>query len=174
MEDLSSAYDYVLSDKGSLITFFDRSTPQILQPFYNKFTFRNMITFIKGNPIPHFRKNNYRSGFEQCAWFTREKYNINFISQKNMVNVFYGDNRQHVTDHPTEKPEWMISPLIERHSNKGDIVLDPMCGSGTTLVCSKKLDRNYIGIELEPKWVVVSQNRLESTHHDPNFKHIFK
>jgi len=174
MLNLSEAFDRVLSEQGSILMFFDRSKPYYLKPFYEKFTFRNMIVFVKNNPAPHFRKNNYRSAFEQCAWFSREKYNINFLSQKKMKNVFHGSSgvalktqkklsissQRKETDHPTEKYGWMIHPLIERHSNHGDVVLDPMCGSGTTLLYAKKLQRNYIGIDIEIKWVETSRNRL--------------
>jgi len=53
------------------------------------------------------------------------------------------------TDHPTQKPEKLIAKLILASSNKGDIVFDPFLGSGTTSVVAKKLNRNYLGIELE-------------------------
>ena len=50
--------------------------------------------------------------------------------------------------HPTEKPVSSILPLVTAYSAKGDIVLDPFCGSGSTLYAAKVSGRNYIGIEL--------------------------
>ena len=54
------------------------------------------------------------------------------------------------TAHPTQKPEKLIAKLILASSNKGDVVLDPFAGSGTTGVVAKKLGRNYINIEQNP------------------------
>ncbi|MFH2110547.1 MAG: site-specific DNA-methyltransferase [Candidatus Bathyarchaeota archaeon] len=164
MSSLCDAYDYVLKDDGSIITFFDKNKPQFLSPFYDRFTIRNTFAFIKTNPPNHFRMNNYRSGFEQCAWFSREKYRINFISQSGMINVFYGQTNYRVAGHPTEKLPWMVEPLILRHTNEGDTVLDPMCGSGTMLVYAKKHRRQYIGFDIEPKYVDMSLQRLADTH----------
>ena len=52
---------------------------------------------------------------------------------------------QENTAHPTQKPEKLIAKLILASSNKGDVVLDPFLGSGTTSVVAKKLGRKYIG-----------------------------
>jgi len=64
------------------------------------------------------------------------------------------------TAHPTQKPEKLIAKLILASSNKGDTVLDPFGGSGTTAVTAKKLDRNYIVIEKNPQYVIWTQKRL--------------
>jgi site-specific DNA-methyltransferase (adenine-specific) len=64
------------------------------------------------------------------------------------------------TDHPTQKPEKLIAKLILASSQKGDLVFDPFMGSGTTCVVSKKLDRNYFGIEKEPKYCAYAVERL--------------
>lgn len=52
------------------------------------------------------------------------------------------------TDHPTQKSEKLLAKLILASSNRGDLILDPFLGSGTTSVVASKLDRRYIGIEL--------------------------
>lgn len=64
------------------------------------------------------------------------------------------------TAHPTQKPEKLIAKLILASSNKGDTVLDPFGGSGTTAVTAKKLGRNYISIEQNPQYVIWTQKRL--------------
>jgi len=164
--------EFLLKENGSILTFFDRSKPYLLKPFYKIFFFRNMIAFIKKNPTPHIRKNNYRSGFELCAWFSRKKYKINFLGQREMKNYFIGcsgiglrerEGRK-VTEHPTEKMEWMIKPLIERHSAPGDVVLDPFLGSGTTMVVCKKLKRSCIGIEIKKKYCILARKRVSEIH----------
>lgn len=65
------------------------------------------------------------------------------------------------TSHPTQKPEKLIAKLILASSNKGDVVLDPFVGSGTTSVTAKKLGRNYIGIEREKDYAAICEKRLE-------------
>ncbi len=164
MKDLALLMDRSLTDDASLLIFYDRGNPESLTPFAKLFKRRNVIAFVKRNPGPHFRKNNYRSGFELCEWFSREKYRINFVSQREMVNVFEGNVADgKATAHPCEKPAWMIEPLILRHSRPGDLVFDPMCGSGSSLVAAKKLGRRYLGVELEPRWVRAAEERLAAT-----------
>jgi site-specific DNA-methyltransferase (adenine-specific) len=65
------------------------------------------------------------------------------------------------TDHPTQKPEKLIAKLILASSNTGDVVLDPFLGSGTTSVVAKKLDRHYIGIEINQDYCCLAEKRLE-------------
>ncbi len=62
--------------------------------------------------------------------------------------------------HPTQKPVMSILPLIMAYSRKGDIVLDPFAGSGTTAVAARQLGRRYIGIEVEKEYTRIAQERL--------------
>lgn len=70
------------------------------------------------------------------------------------------------TDHPTQKPEKLIAKLILASSNRGDMVLDPFVGSGTSAVVAKKLGRHYIGIECEEEYCALAQKRLETADTD--------
>lgn len=65
------------------------------------------------------------------------------------------------TDHPTQKPEKLIAKLILASSNKGDFIFDPFCGSGTTLVVAKKLDRKFCGIDIDEYYSALTLKRLE-------------
>lgn len=62
--------------------------------------------------------------------------------------------------HPTQKPIGILRPLIEAFSSPGDTVLDPFCGSGSTLVAARELGRFYIGIELDPAHHDTASRRL--------------
>lgn len=62
-------------------------------------------------------------------------------------------------DHPASMPEKLASDLVQSWSNPGDIVLDPFAGSGTTLKAAKELNRRYIGIEINPEYVEMCNNR---------------
>ena len=62
----------------------------------------------------------------------------------------------------TQKPEELLERIILASSNKGDLVADFFCGSGTTCVVAKKLGRNYLGCDIGEKAIEISKQRLES------------
>jgi site-specific DNA-methyltransferase (adenine-specific) len=62
----------------------------------------------------------------------------------------------------TRKPEELLELLINSFSNPGDIVLDLFCGSGTACVAAKRLARNYIGCDTNPKAIKIARRRLET------------
>lgn len=66
------------------------------------------------------------------------------------------------TGYPTQKPILLLEKIIEIATDKGDIVLDPMCGSGTTLVAAKLLQRHWIGIDKEPQAIELTRARLDN------------
>ena len=63
-------------------------------------------------------------------------------------------------DYPTQKPLALLDRIIKASSNKGDMVLDPFCGSGTTLVSAQNLERNFIGIDLSEEAISIARSRL--------------
>lgn len=62
--------------------------------------------------------------------------------------------------HPTQKSLKLFKYLIETSSNRGELILDPFSGSGTTLLAAKELGRNYIGFELSKDYCNIIKNRL--------------
>jgi adenine-specific DNA-methyltransferase len=75
-----------------------------------------------------------------------------------VIDWTYTGNRLH----PTQKPLGILKPLIDAFSGPGDTVLDPFCGSGSTLVAARELGRSYIGIELDGGHVRTALQRLAS------------
>jgi site-specific DNA-methyltransferase (adenine-specific) len=65
------------------------------------------------------------------------------------------------TRHPTEKPIELVSQLIESSSVRGDLVLDPFAGCGSTLVAAVLLGRRAIGIEIDERYASEAVRRLE-------------
>ena len=65
------------------------------------------------------------------------------------------------TDHPTQKPEKLLAKTILASSNPGDVVLDPFLGSGTTSVVAKKMERNYVGVEIDETFCCLAEKRLD-------------
>jgi site-specific DNA-methyltransferase (adenine-specific) len=70
------------------------------------------------------------------------------------------------TEHLTQKPEKLIAKLILASSRKGDLVFDPFLGSGTTAVVARKLDRLFLGIELDESYSCMSAKRVALTDCD--------
>ena len=73
-----------------------------------------------------------------------------------VIDWHYTGNRLH----PTEKPVQALEPLISSFSEPEGIVLDPFCGSGSTLLAARNLGRRYIGIEIDPAHCHTARRRL--------------
>jgi len=63
--------------------------------------------------------------------------------------------------HPTQKPEALMKRIISASSNKSNIVLDPFVGSGTTCVVANLLGRKWIGFDINPEYIEMSENRIK-------------
>jgi DNA modification methylase len=64
-------------------------------------------------------------------------------------------------DHPTQKPASVIRDWVEDSTKQGDTILDPFMGSGTTGVACMQTGRNFIGIEIEPKYYDIAERRIK-------------
>lgn len=95
-----------------------------------------------------------KSGFVVGEYSTR--YNVwNIVNGKG----FGGDKLSY--NHPASFPEALAEDHILSWSNEGDVILDPMCGSGTTLKMAKINNRNYIGIDINEEYVKLSEERIK-------------
>lgn len=70
------------------------------------------------------------------------------------------------TAHPTQKPEKLIAKIILASSSEGNIIFDPFLGSGTTSVVAKKLNRQYLGVEMEAQYCTWAEQRLEQAENN--------
>lgn len=129
--------------------------------FVNKHGCRfEILTWIKTNPVP-LCGSNYLIDKEYCLYFrkgvrlhtTYDTAKTYWITQTNKADkIKY--------DHPTAKPLWITEMLISNSSAVGDTVLDCFMGSGTTAVASKKLNRGFVGFELQQKYIDTAKERL--------------
>jgi hypothetical protein len=62
--------------------------------------------------------------------------------------------------YPTQKPERLLERVLLAGANKGDTVLDPFCGCGTTIVVAERLGMNWIGVDISPTAIRVMKDRL--------------
>jgi site-specific DNA-methyltransferase (adenine-specific) len=109
-----------------------------------------------------FRKQYASSGkllrySHECAYLLA-KGNVMPPAQPiaDVIDWKYTGNRLH----PTQKPVSSLRPLVDTFCPKGGLVLDPFCGSGSTLVAAHQLDRAYLGIEIDPEHHNTAQTRL--------------
>ena len=119
----------------------------------------------KTNPPP-FLNNNYLKDIE-LAIVIREKKTPMFGDYKSLSKVYTSPVNKRDKDlynHPTIKPVSLIEKFITNHTKEGDVVLDMYMGSGTTGVACKTLNRNFIGIELDPTYFETAKNRINSTY----------
>lgn len=71
--------------------------------------------------------------------------------------------------HPTQKPTELLCMLIELYSKPGEIILDPFLGSGTTAIAARKLNRNYLGYEIDSNYFDIACNRLDEIEGSGNY-----
>jgi len=125
----------------------------------NNYIYEIMV-WLKPNPVPC-NKNHYLHDKEYCV-FLREKsvyFNSN-LGYENYFTYFIYPIGKKTTQHPTEKPLNLIRQYIKISSKDNNIILDPFLGSGTTAVACKLLHRNFIGIEINPEYCKIAEERL--------------
>lgn len=121
--------------------------------------------------IPQLVELNHRKRCENVPSVTNGKFGKTKFNEngKNPGDV-WGDIKQLTYKskellsrkflHTIQKPEKLIERMVKASSNIGDLVLDPFAGTGTTLAVCQKLNRNYIGFEINPELVSICKNRL--------------
>ena len=77
--------------------------------------------------------------------------------------MYFESDKHKTCLHPTQKPVALLEYLVKTYTDIGGVVLDNCMGSGSTGVACKKLDRNFIGIELEEKYFDIAKKRIDST-----------
>ncbi|HEY5713035.1 MAG TPA: site-specific DNA-methyltransferase [Allosphingosinicella sp.] len=140
----------------------------------------NDIIWRKSNPMPNFRGTRFTNAHETLIWASRSedsRYTFNYRAMKALndelqmrsdwVLPICGGGEREKTDgvksHPTQKPEALLYRVLLACTNKGDVVLDPFFGTGTTGAVARRLGREWIGIERETRYIKVAEARIAST-----------
>lgn len=172
--------DRILAPNGTILICcsFHNIGEVILALKEKGYKFLNIITWEKANPMPSIAKRTLTYSTEFIVWFSKGKgWTFNYDSLKKynegkqLKDVWRfplcqgperikGDNGR--SAHPTQKPLALFKRLVEMASNKGDVVLDPFMGAGTTAVASKMLGRNWLGIEQEAKYIKIADKRISN------------
>ena len=80
-----------------------------------------------------------------------------------MWGGYYKDNNEKRYEHPTQKPLKVFLQPIADYTKLNDLVIDPFLGSGTCAVAAKKLNRRFIGYEIEEKYCEIAANRCRQS-----------
>lgn len=141
----------------------------------NNFKLLNMITWEKPNPPPNFSCRYFTYSTEWIIWarkYSKIPHYFNYDlmkklnnnkQQKDVWRLPSVSNWEKIQGkHPTQKPLGLLARIILASTQKGDLILDPFSGSGTTGIASVLLDRNYIGIEQELEFLELSKRRYQA------------
>ena len=127
------------------------------------YTFNVEAVKIRRRVIAHYKTDGKPKDWEETENGNfRNTYPSNFWDD---ISVPYWSMPEN-TAHPTQKPEKLLAKLILASSNPGDIVFDPFLGAGSTSVTAKKLNRHYVGIEINDQYCVWAEKRLEMAESD--------
>lgn len=140
----------------------------------------NDVIWRKSNPMPNFRGKRFTNAHETLIWAgksEKSKYTFNYDAMKALnedlqmrsdwfIPLCTGAERLKNDEgqkaHPTQKPEALLHRILLASSNKGDVVLDPFFGTGTTGAVAKKLGRNFIGLEREQEYADLARKRIDA------------
>ncbi len=138
----------------------------------------NDIVWRKANPMPNFKGTRFTNAHETLIWAARSekaKYTFNYRAMKTLndelqmrsdwvLPICAGPERLKkggTKVHPTQKPEALLYRVMLATTNKGDVVLDPFFGTGTTGAVAKRLGREWIGCERESAYREAALERIE-------------
>lgn len=165
LESFIESFYKKLRNGGTLIIWFDLWKISQLKELLEKHKFKQirMIEWIKTNPQPLNSKTNYLTNCREIALTAVKKGKPTFNSKyDNGIYSFPlqgGKNRFH----PTQKSLELFKTLIKKHSNVGDLIVDPFLGAGTTAIASKLMGRKCNGSELNESYINKMNTILEQT-----------
>ncbi|MGD8325337.1 MAG: site-specific DNA-methyltransferase [Sphingomonadales bacterium] len=146
----------------------------------------NDVVWRKSNPMPNFKGTRFTNAHETLLWCAKSEdargYTFNYNAMKELnegtqmrsdwvIPICSGGERIRVDGekaHTTQKPEALLYRVLLSSTKKGDVVLDPFFGSGTTGAVAKKLGRNYIGIEREQRYIDIARARISGVETAPD------
>jgi modification methylase len=138
----------------------------------------NDIVWRKANPMPNFKGTRFTNAHETLIWAStseKARYTFNYRTMKTLndelqmrsdwvLPICGGQERLRrggAKAHPTQKPEALLYRVMLATTKKGDVVLDPFFGTGTTGAVARRLGREWIGCEREAMYREVAMERIE-------------
>ena len=164
IDDLEKAINEfyrILRPGGSCIIFFDVWKIESLTNLLSKFSKHRFIEWVKSNPMPVNQYATYLSNAREiaisCVKGGKATFNSKYDNGIYDYPIYGGKDRFH----PTQKSLPMFEELIKKHSNKGDTVVDPYAGSGTTAVAAINTNRIYVCCEPDEEYFEKGEERVK-------------
>ena len=164
IDDLEKAINEfyrILRPGGSCIIFFDVWKIESLTNLLSKFSKHRFVEWIKTNPMPVNQYATYLSNAREiaisCVKGGKATFNSKYDNGIYDYPIYGGKDRFH----PTQKSLPMFEELIKKHSNKGDTVVDPYAGSGTTAVAAINTNRIYVCCEPDEEYFEKGEERVK-------------
>ncbi len=129
--------------------------PECEKPYFNKDEVR--LPYEEDKIQAYLRDKRYKDMEAREEHLRKGKYATNILR----VPSLKGSSNEKI-GHPSQKPIALINHLVSSSSRKGDTILDPFLGSGTTAAAAESLGRKWVGIELDPAYVEMAQKRIEA------------
>ena len=154
----------VLRPGGTCIIFFDLWKITTLKAQLEEAMFKQIrfIEWIKTNPPPINSKVNYLTNAREIALLGVKKSKPTFNSKWDKGIYEFPIQGGKERFHPTQKNTKLFEALIEKHSNEGDLIIDPFLGSGTTAVAALKTNRRFAGCELDKDYYDKCMKRISN------------
>ena len=126
------------------------------------FILKNIIVWDKGNHTAGDLEAQYGKRYEFIIYANkgRAKFNDGVKRYEDIWSVPRITGNEQI--HQNQKPVNLISKILNIHSKQGDLIFDPFMGSGTTAIACHKMQRNYIGFEIDKEYYKLATNRIES------------
>jgi DNA modification methylase len=164
LAEVLSEIDRVLKPNSHVYWFTRWDRIALQQPLLEShFKLKNALVWMKNNWSMGDLTGAYAGQYESILFAQKGRRTLNEVAGKRRhTDVLQYDRvPANKLRHSHEKPEDLIEFLIRKSSNEGEIVLDPFCGSGTTAVCSARLNRNFVTFELEQEFIEIANGRLD-------------
>lgn len=139
------------------------------------FKMLNDIVWFKRNAPPNLSCRYFTHSTEIVLWGAKSKKSKHYFDYKLMKQINHGKQMRNVWEitapgkgekrfgkHPTQKPLALLERIILASTKKGDVVLDPFNGSGTTGIEARVLGREYIGLDLEKQYLDLTIKRYKN------------
>jgi len=156
----------VLKDDGAIYIFTSfKMLSDWLHRFQMYFKMNNLIIWDKQRNSGLQMGKNYGFSYEMVFYGSKGLHKL-----KGYCNDVLQYKRKNFKHHPTRKPPELIANFIRLSSDRNELILDPFMGSGSTGEACKKLDRKFIGIELNPNYYELAKTRIEGTQYNQSLE----
>lgn len=158
LDDFLNQIKRVIKPEGHVYIFCSMHNIDIFVSKIKQYLdYKNLIIWEKNNTGMGDLKGDYAPKYEIIIFCSDSSKKLNGAREPNIFKWAKTGNNLH----PTEKPVELIKWLIQKSSEKGDLILDSFMGSWTTARACKDLGRNFIGFELEKEYCEIGEKRLE-------------